>query len=243
MMIAVRKDVLAATGGNQVPWENSSLTRAVRLRPGEDARRARDPALAARRHRPRSGADAHLPRPLPRGPARRRTCAPCSPSEEPAPAGDVEVASRDLTPDDRALADLLWDVARRTPAAAAGRALPPANPDGAARRRRRGACSPTCRRPTTRTPRPSCVCERLATHDRDATANDRRRDPRPPRARTPPPPSRPAARRPPRIPEMPHYTALLARATYAAGDLAEARPALPRRRRRAATFAPWSASA
>ncbi len=26
MMIEVRKDVIAATGGYQVPWENSSLT-------------------------------------------------------------------------------------------------------------------------------------------------------------------------------------------------------------------------
>ena len=34
MMISVRKDVLAATGGYQVPWENSSLTRQFYFAPG-----------------------------------------------------------------------------------------------------------------------------------------------------------------------------------------------------------------
>jgi len=34
MMINVRKDVIAATGGHQVPWENSSLTRQFYFSPG-----------------------------------------------------------------------------------------------------------------------------------------------------------------------------------------------------------------
>lgn len=34
MMIKVRRDVLAATGGQQIPWENSSLTRQFTFRPG-----------------------------------------------------------------------------------------------------------------------------------------------------------------------------------------------------------------
>lgn len=34
MMIKVRRDVIAATGGQQVPWENSSLTRQFAFRPG-----------------------------------------------------------------------------------------------------------------------------------------------------------------------------------------------------------------
>ena len=35
MMIEVRKDVIAATGGAQIPWENSSLTRQFYFAPGE----------------------------------------------------------------------------------------------------------------------------------------------------------------------------------------------------------------
>lgn len=34
MMIAVRKDVIAQTGGQQIPWENSSLTRQFQFDPG-----------------------------------------------------------------------------------------------------------------------------------------------------------------------------------------------------------------
>ncbi|MCR8725717.1 caspase family protein [Frigidibacter sp. ROC022] len=34
MMIAVRKDVIASTGGQQIPWENSSLTRQFQFDPG-----------------------------------------------------------------------------------------------------------------------------------------------------------------------------------------------------------------
>src|SRR5579863_6959825 len=37
MMIDVRKDVIATTGGAQVPWENSSLTRQFYFAPGEAA--------------------------------------------------------------------------------------------------------------------------------------------------------------------------------------------------------------
>ena len=35
MMIEVRKDVIAATGGSQIPWENSSLTRQFYFAPGD----------------------------------------------------------------------------------------------------------------------------------------------------------------------------------------------------------------
>lgn len=57
MMINVRKDVIAATGGHQVPWENSSLTRQFYFSPGRAvaaspetqlwqlAASSRDPAL------------------------------------------------------------------------------------------------------------------------------------------------------------------------------------------------------
>ena len=56
LMIGVRRDVLSATGGRQIPWENSSLTRQFRFLPGEEtvsaetmlwqvASRAQDPVL------------------------------------------------------------------------------------------------------------------------------------------------------------------------------------------------------
>jgi TPR repeat protein len=65
---------------------------------------------------------------------------------------------------------------------------------------------------------PELVCERLATHDRDATANTAGvtlpRLRRHAAAAVEACAAAAAAR-----PEMPHYTALLARATYAAGDL------------------------
>ena len=112
MMIAVRKDVLAATGGNQVPWENSSLTRQFAFAPGEDgaapetllwqlAATARDPALMR----------IYLDR-YPEGP-HSRTCARfLADAEEPAPAGDIEVASRDLRR--RRSPNSLWELAQRT---------------------------------------------------------------------------------------------------------------------------------
>lgn len=39
-LIDVRRDVLAATGGKQVPWDNSSLTGEVVLKPGDDSKPA-----------------------------------------------------------------------------------------------------------------------------------------------------------------------------------------------------------
>ena len=219
MLIAVRKDVLAATGGNQVPWENTALTREFAFAPGEDraapetllwqlAATARDPALMR----------IYLDR-YPEGPHVADVRAFLA-DEEPAPAGDIEVASRDLTPDTGALAESLWDVARRTRLRSLVELYLQHNPDGAHADAARNMLAdlPPADDPDAA---PELICERLATHDRDATANTagvtlaRLRE----NAAAAVEACRKAAAA---HPEMPHYTALLARATYAEGDLAEA---------------------
>ena len=219
MLIAVRKDVIAATGGNQVPWENTALTREFAFAPGEDraapetllwqlAATARDPALMR----------IYLDR-YPEGPHAADVRAFLA-DAEPAPAGDIEVASRDLTPDTGALAESLWDVARRTRLRSLVELYLQHNPDGAHAEAARSMLAdlPPADDPDAA---PELICERLATHDRDATANTagvtlaRLRE----NAAAAVEACRKAAAA---HPEMPHYTALLARATYAEGDLAEA---------------------
>ena len=239
MMIAVRKDVLAATGGNQVPWENSSLTRQFEFAPGRGRRRAGDHALAGRGDRPRPGADADLSRPLPGGAARRgrprlsRRRRPVTPAERnPAPA-----TCRSNPP-------ARWPTRSGTSPSAPGsgrwsRSISTTIPTAATPTRRR-RCWPTCRAPTIPTPR------------RSSSASGSRRirgtpPPIPPAspcrssARTPAPRWRPAARRrasarrcrtTPRFSPAPPAPPATGR-----GD-----PPLSRRRRGAAISAPWSAS-
>ena len=217
MMIAVRRDVLAATGGNQVPWENSVPDPSVRVRPRRGRRRAGDAALAARRHRPRSRADAHLPRPLPRGAAHRRTCAPSRRRRGDRGPGDDR--GRGARPAAAARRFPLGAGAAH-PDAAPRRDLPPAVPRRQPRRR-----SPQAPR---RPPRPDDPDMRRA----------HLRAPRHPRARRDREcaPASPLAQLRQHAaaaveacakavaahPEVPHYTALLARATCAAGDRHEA---------------------
>ncbi len=219
MMIAVRRDVLAATGGNQVPWENSSLTRQFEFAPGDDgaapetllwqvAATARDPDLMR----------IYLDR-YPEGPHVADVKAFLAESEEALPPAGTVVASRDLPPSD-ALADSLWDVIRRTRLRPLVEVYLEHNPDGAhvAEARKLLADLP---RPDDPGAAPELLCERLATHPRDATANTAgvplsqlRMN-----AATAIDACRTAAAA---HPEMPHYTALLARATAAAGDEAGA---------------------
>ena len=168
MMIAVRKDVLAATGGNQVPWENSSLTRQFEFAPGEDgaapetllwqlAATARDPALM----------HIYLDR-YPEGPHIADVRALLADTEEPEAPADIEVASRDLPPP---LAQFPLGAGPAHPDAAPRRDLPPAIPRRQPRRLGPQAPRRPASGPTTRTSAPGLTCERLATHDRDGTAN------------------------------------------------------------------------
>ena len=219
MMIDVRKDVLAATGGRQVPWENSSLTRQFYFRPGEPAAspetmlwqvagKAQDPALM-RIYLDRYPEGAHA------ADAERElekiTLAALS--------DNPNQAARDLPPagDAVAVEDQIWDIARRTRARALVEVYLRQNPAGrhADEARRLLALLPG----DDLSPGP--LCERLATHPRDATANV---------AGVPlvrlaqnAEAAIEACRKATELqPEMPHYTALLARALSAAGRKEEA---------------------
>lgn len=210
LMISVRKDVLAATGGRQIPWENSSLTRQFRFDPRPDtgsaeallwqvAANAGDPQLM----------ELYAER-YPQGTHLAEVIAFLDPSN---PNGAN--LSRDYSPKERdAQEERLWQLARRTRlrplvefyirkygdgryAADARRLIAtlPAEGDGGAGR----------------------LCERLATHPRDATAST---------AGVPfgqlqanaLPAIRACRAAVEENPNLPHYTALLARATVAAGD-------------------------
>ncbi|GLS42238.1 hypothetical protein GCM10007884_02230 [Methylobacterium brachythecii] len=216
MMIAVRKDVIAATGGFQVPLEVSSLTQQIFLVPGRPetispetqlwqlAASSRDPALL-RAYLSRFGEGAH--------------------------AGEVKgmlkVASNDTsigvprsTPDERLSDDRLWDFALRSRLRPLVEFYIARRPDG---RHVDEAQTLLQSLPTAddREAKPELVCERSTTHPRDATASM----PGVPLAEL-------AANAEPAIqacrqaraahPEMPHFTALLARALAAGGHREEA---------------------
>ena len=116
MMISVRKDVLASTGGYQVPWENSSLTRQFYFTPGsalaatpetqlwQIAATARDPALL-RIYAERYPDGSHIPDVL-----------AMIQDTETKVAGLPEGsgASRSLPGADKMSEEALWELARRT---------------------------------------------------------------------------------------------------------------------------------
>jgi TPR repeat protein len=214
MMISVRKDVLAATGGYQVPWESSSLTRQFAFAPGpaspaspemqlwQLAVGARDPALL----------NIYLDR-YPEGEHRpdARQLLAALPSTS-VPRGTVAT--------DAAQEDTLWNIAKRARMRPLVEFYVARNPDGRYIGEAQDLLKVLPRIGGSDEP-PESVCERLATHPRDATANtsgtllselaqnadlaisacEKAR----------------AAH-----PEAPHYTALLARAMTAAGRRDEA---------------------
>ena len=210
MMIAVRRDVIAATGGKQIPWESSSLTQQFRFASGpatgspetmlfQIAARARDPMLM----------QLYLDR-FPDG----------------AHVDDVAQflsAGTDATPNvargsgDEARADLLWQLARQTrmrPLVELYLEEHPAGPHTEPARQLRDTL------PRDTALEPEAVCERLATHPLDATAS------------VAGVPFRTLARHAGAAvsacreaadanPDLPHYTALLARASLGAGEFEE----------------------
>jgi TPR repeat protein len=209
MMIGVRRDVLAATGGRQIPWENSSLTRSFQFNTSPQsiseesmlyqiAVDERDPELL-NLYVERYPGGAH--------------------EDEVLAFLQTGTMTRALDFSDKnARAQRLWELARRS------RMRPllelyveryPQAPNRAEAERLLGNIP----RPEDATP--GKICERLATHPRDATAENR---------------GVPFSRlrenalgaiqacsaAASRQPELPHYVALLARATAASGDLERA---------------------
>ena len=210
LMISVRKDVLAATGGRQIPWENSSLTRQFRFDPRPDtvspetllwqvAANAGDPQLMEL-YAERYPQGTHLDQVM----AFLDT------------GNDANVLSRDYAPTERnEQEERLWQLAQRSRMRPLAQFYLDQYPDGKYARDARRLIATL---PSDTEGGASRLCERLATHPRDATA------------RTPGVPFAKLQQNAINAinacqaaadanPDLPHYTALLARATIAAGDV------------------------
>ena len=217
IMISVRKDVLAATGGRQVPWENSSLTREFQFVPG-DATASPETTLwqlAA------SGQDPELMRiyveRYPEG-------------SHVADAREYLDGTRLAALDDSALTrnlpsavdaeETLWDLAQRTRMRPLVEVYLSQNPEGqfVEEAQRLLATLPA---PEAEASSPELLCERLATHPRDATANTAG-VPLSQLAKNAAIAIEACGAAAQAHPELPHYRALLARAQAAAGQRAEA---------------------
>lgn len=217
MMIAVRRDVIAATGGFQVPTEFSLLTRQFYFVPGQAsaaspetqlwqlAAGSRDPALLR----------IYLSR-YPEGTHAGEVKTMMASASIAIEAGSVR-----STPDtDRISDDRLWDFAQRSRLRPLVEFYIDRKPDG---RHRDAAHELLKALPSAEETeaRPESLCERAATHPRDATAN-----------MAGVPLSELAGKSEAAIaacqtareahPDMPHYTALLARSLAAAGRRQEA---------------------
>ncbi|MEQ6250658.1 caspase family protein [Sulfitobacter sp. HNIBRBA3233] len=209
MMIGVRRDVLAATGGKQIPWENSSLTRNFQFN-------ISPPTISEESMLYQIAVDERDPDLLSLYMERYPTGAH---TEEAMAFLETGTRTRSLEGSggvDRA--ERLWELAQRSrmrPLLELYLERYPDAPNSAEAARLLGNLP----RPEDATP--GKICERLATHPRDATAENR---------------GVPFSRlqqnavaaiqacsaAASRQPELPHYVALLARATAATGDLERA---------------------
>lgn len=208
LMINVRRDVLASTGGRQVPWENSSLTRQFRF--DQSPATASEETLLWQVAVSEQDADLmqlYMDR-YPQG----------------AHVEDVVAfldtgASRNLTTRDTAAeAARLWGLARRSRMRPLLEFYLERYPDGENRAQAERLLDVI---PDVEDNSPARVCERLATHPRDATAAQsgisfqRLRQNAQPAMQA-------CAAAAAQSPDLPHYTALLARATAASGDIERA---------------------
>ena len=210
LLINVRGDVLKATGGRQIPYDISSLTRQFRFDPSP-------PTVSEETMLWQVAADAGDPLLmqlyLDRYPEGRH-------SQEVLGFLDTQSGpARSLgTVDDDAQAERLWTLARRT------RMRPLL--DFYLERYPDGSHADEARRLIAAIPRPEDadpgnVCERLATHPRDATSSNAG-IPFSQLQQNALPAIQACSAAATLAPELPHYTALLARATAAAGDLGRA---------------------
>ncbi|TMM55559.1 peptidase C14, caspase catalytic subunit p20 [Sulfitobacter sabulilitoris] len=218
LMISVRKDVLSATGGRQIPWENSSLTRQFRFDPRppsvspetllwQVAVNARDPQLMqlyAERY--------------PNGAHMGDVMAFLDPSVTGDPAPGQGASRGYAVTQDQSQADRMWELARRSRMRPLVQFYLDTYPEGqyAGDARRLLATLPSSDNAN-----PGRLCERLATHPRDATASTAgvafAKLAQNAIAAIQACQSAATA-----SPNLPHYTALLARATAAAGDQQQA---------------------
>ncbi|MEX0350622.1 MAG: caspase family protein [Paracoccaceae bacterium] len=207
LLISVRKDVIAATGGRQVPWDNSSLTRQFRfdnspVTASEEtllwqvAASAQDPQL--------------MQLYMDRYPQGSHT------SDVLAFLDNSSTLTRKLTVEDPdGQAERLWKLAQRSRMRPLLEFYLEQYPEGAHAEQARRLVQ-SIPRPEDTTP--GGMCERLATHPRDSTAKltgvpfSRLKQ----NALTAIQACGAAAAQ---SPDLPHYVALLARATIAAGDV------------------------
>lgn len=213
LLISVRKDVLASTGGRQIPWDNSSLTRQFRFDTSpvtaseetllwQVAANAQDTSLM----------QLYIDR-YPQGAHATEVVAFL---EE---AGQGGTQTRALTVQDQdEQAERLWKLAQRSRMRPLLEFYLEQYPEG--------THAPQAQRLIASIPRPEDstpggICERLATHPRDRTASipgvpfNRLQQ----NALTA---IRACSAAAAQSPELSHYVALLARATIAAGDVERA---------------------
>ena len=209
MMIGVRRDVLAATGGRQIPWENSSLTEQFRFdtRARSISEESMLYQLAVNVEDPQL-----LRLYLDRYPGGAHT------DEAEALLGTgTRTRALDMQ-DPSQQGERLWDLARRSrmrPLLEVYLERWPTGPHA------QEAADLLATIPDPDDALPGAICERLATHPRDATAEnsgvpfERLRDNALGAIQA-------CSAAAVQSPELPHYVALLARATAASGDLGQA---------------------
>ncbi|MBO9435023.1 caspase family protein [Ruegeria sp. R13_0] len=213
LLISVRKDVLAATGGRQIPWDNSSLTRQFRF-DNSPVTASEETLLwqVAANAQDASLMQLYIDR-YPQGAHATEVVAFLD------EAGQGGTQTRALSVEDQdEQAERLWKLAQRSRMRPLLEFYLEQYPDGshAAQAQRLIASIP---RPEDSTP--GGICERLATHPRDRTASitgvpfSRLQE----NALTAIQACSAAAAQ---SPELSHYVALLARATIAAGDVERA---------------------
>jgi hypothetical protein len=210
MMIEVRKDVIAATGGAQIPWENSSLTRQFYFAPGEAPSGSPDTMLWQLAGGQRDVNLLHIY--LDRYPEGSHV------ADVKALLAEVRMSGKgaaEPAPGKENVEELLWKLARSGRQRALVDLYLARYPVGAHVAEANGLLA-SLQQTQGADAAPGVVCERLATHPRDATANTPgvdlvtlSRD-----AEAAIAACRAAVDQ---SPNVPHYLALLARATAAAG--------------------------
>ncbi len=212
MMISVRRDVIASSGGQQIPWENSSLTQQFAFREGLPAA---SPETLLYQVAARTGDPNLMSLYVERYPAGAHARDVVALLEQ--PAGQGASARRSLTETDPE-GDQLWLLAQRTRMRQLAEYYLDLYPDG---RHREAAEAMVATLPAEAEQGEGRLCEQLATHPRDATANTAGV----PFARLQATALQAVAvceRAVERFPDLPHYVALLARAKAAAGARDEA---------------------
>ena len=216
MMIEVRKDVIAATGSAQIPWENSSLTRQFYFAPGSATAGSPETMLwqLAGSQRDLNLLNIYLER-YPDGShvadvrsllAEVGKSGKAPPSSGPAPKENVE--------------DLLWSLARSARQRPLLELYLARYPSGAHAQDASNLLAGLTEKQTAGAS-PGELCEQLATHPRDATANTPGVD-LAMLTRNAGHAVAVCSQAASEHPEVAHYTALLARAKAAEGRLDEA---------------------